>query len=135
MYIDDEEALGSAIKRVLELLGYRCTFYSNPEIALETFRTNPDQFDGIISDMTMPFLSGFDVAKAAHAIRPNVPVALTSGRSSQGTDKFVFSPGIKAWISKPATIEELSHVLELLLQNASDGTGITGNLVPITGKR
>jgi PAS domain S-box-containing protein len=115
MYIDDEEPLGRAMKRVLELLGYRCTAYSNPEIALEAFHTNPDQFDAVISDMTMPFLSGFDVAKEMHAVRPNVPVALTSGRS---TDEIAFSPGIKAWISKPTTIEELSHVLELLLQNA-----------------
>ena len=63
MYIDDEAALGSAMKRVLELLGYRCTFYSNPEIALEAFRANPDQFDAVISDMTMPLLSGFEFAK------------------------------------------------------------------------
>jgi len=119
MYIDDEEALGSAMKRVMELLGYRCTFFSNPDVALDAFRMNPDQFDAVISDMTMPFLSGFDVAKELHAIRPDVPVALTSGKSSEGTDKFAFSLGIKAWVSKPSTMEELSHVLELLLQNPS----------------
>jgi signal transduction histidine kinase/CheY-like chemotaxis protein len=119
MYIDDEQALGSAMKRLLELLGYRCTFYSNPEIALEEFRSDPDQFNAVISDMTMPLLSGFDVAKALHAIRPEIPVALTSGTSSQSTDNRAFSLGIRTWISKPATVEELSQALGLLLQKAA----------------
>jgi len=119
MYIDDEQALGSAMKRIIELLGYRCTFYSNPEIALEEFRSHPDQFNAVISDLTMPLLSGFDVANALHAIRPEIPVALTSGRSSQGTENRAFSLGIRTWISKPATVEELSQALGLLLQKAA----------------
>ena len=119
MYIDDEQALGSAMKRLLELLGYRCTFHYNPEIALEEFRSDPDQFNAVISDMTMPALSGFDVAKALHAIRPEIPVALTSGRFSQGPDNRAFSRDIRTWISKPATVEELSHALELLLQKSA----------------
>jgi PAS domain S-box-containing protein len=118
MYIDDEEILGSAINRVLKLLGYRCSFYSDPRIALEAFRADPNQFDAVISDMTMPFLSGLDVAKEVHAIRPDVPVALTSGRSSQST--FTPSLGIKTWISKPATLDELGHALELLLRSARE---------------
>jgi PAS domain S-box-containing protein len=121
LYIDDETVLGSSMKRVLELLGYRCTVYSNPEAALEAFRINPDQFDAVISDMTMPFLSGFDVAKALQAIRPNIPIALTSGRSSSETDIRAFSLGIKSWLPKPATIDELSDLLQTLLQNAARG--------------
>ena len=121
MYIDDEESLASAIKRALTLLGYRCTCYSDPRMAVETFRADPYGFDAVISDMTMPFLSGFDVARALHAIRPDLPVALTSGRSSQSTHTLPSSLGIKAWISKPATIEELSRALELLLQSAREG--------------
>jgi signal transduction histidine kinase/CheY-like chemotaxis protein len=119
MYIDDEQALGSAMKRLLELLGYRCTFHYNPEIALEDFRSHPDQFNAVISDMTMPLLSGFDVAKALHAIRPEIPVALTSGRFSQGPDNRASSRDIRTWISKPATVEELSQALELLLQKSA----------------
>ena len=119
MYIDDERALGSAMKRLVELLGYRCTFYYNPEIALQDFRSDPDQFNSVISDMTMPLLSGFDVAKALHAIRPEIPVALTSGKFSQGTDNGAFPLGIRTWISKPATVEELSQALELLLQKSA----------------
>ena len=118
MYIDDEQALGSAMIRALKLLGYRCTFYSDARMALEAFRSDPDQFDAVISDMTMPFLSGFDVAKELHAVRPELPVALTSGRSNQSTHAFAYSLGIKTWISKPTTLDELSHALELLSQSA-----------------
>ena len=118
LYIDDEQGLGSAMIRALRLLGYRCTFYSDARIALKAFRSDPDQFDAVISDMTMPFFSGIDVAKELHAIRPDVPVALTSGRSSEETHAFASSVGIKTWIPKPTTIDELSHALELLLQSA-----------------
>ena len=118
MYIDDEQGLGSAMIRALKLLGYRCTFYSDARVALDAFRSDPDQFDAVISDMTMPFLSGFDVVKELHDIRPDLPVALTSGRSDEGTHAFAYSLGIKTWISKPTTIDELSHTLKLLLRSA-----------------
>ena len=117
LYIDDEESLGSAIKRVLQLLDYRCTVYSDARAALEAFRTNPDLFDAVITDMTMPGLSGAEVAKELQAIRPGIPIALTSGRTSRGTEAQARSLGIKGWIPKPATIEDLSHVLEFLLQS------------------
>jgi PAS domain S-box-containing protein len=116
MYIDDEAALASAMQRALKLLGYRCSTYSNAEMALDAFRTDPNQFDAVISDMTMPHLSGFDVAKGLQAIRPDIPIALTSGRPSQASDRLAWFPGIKAWIVKPSTIKELGQALEVLLQ-------------------
>ena len=121
MYIDDEAALASAMKRALQLLGYRCTTYCNAEMALEAFRTNPDQFDAVISDMTMPLLSGFDVANGLQAIRPDIPIALTSGRPSQASDRLASFPGIKAWILKPSTIQELGQALEVLLPSRGEG--------------
>ena len=115
MYIDDEKGLGAAMKRVLGLLGYRCTFYSDPCIAVDSFRSNPYQFDAVLSDVTMPIMSGLDVAKELHAIRRDLPIALTSGRSSQGIDELPFY--VRGWISKPATIDELSNLLEFLLRD------------------
>jgi len=118
MYIDDEPSLGVAMDRALKLLGYRCTFFSDPKTALDAFRAHPGQFDAIISDMTMPSLSGLDVAQELHAIRPGIPVALTSGISVERTFDVASSRGITCWISKPATLEELSHALDLLLRDA-----------------
>jgi DNA-binding response OmpR family regulator len=121
MYIDDEAGLASAMKRALELLGYRCRIYSNAEMALAAFRANPDTFDAVISDMTMPLLSGIDVARRLQAIRPGIPIALTSGRATQGTEKLASTLGIKAWIAKPATLEELGEALEVLLLSKETG--------------
>ena len=121
MYIDDEAALASAMKRALELLGYRCTIYSDAELALDAFRSNPDRFDAVISDMTMPLLSGFDVAKELQAIHPGIPIALTSGRPSQASDRLASLAGIKTWIVKPSTIKELGQALEVLLSKGGRG--------------
>ena len=64
MYIDDEQGLGSAMIRALKLLGYRCTFYSDARVALDAFRGDPDQFDAVISDMTMRFSPALTSSKS-----------------------------------------------------------------------
>jgi PAS domain S-box-containing protein len=116
LYIDDEERLAHALKRLLSILGYRCTVYSDPEIAVNAFRANPEQFDAVIADITMPRLSGIDVAKELRAIRPQIPLALTSGRTSQETLDLATSLGLNVWLSKPATVDKLCHTLDVLLQ-------------------
>ena len=95
MYIDDEAGLASAMKRAVELLGYRCTVYSNVEKALDAFRTNPGQFDAVISDLTMPLLSGFDVAtvEPPQADHPLMQLA--------GLPNFILTPHV-AWASREA---------------------------------
>ena len=120
LYIDDEVQLGSAMTRVLTVLGYRCTFYADARLALEAFRADPHQFDAAISDMTMPLLSGFDVIRELRAIRPDLPVALTTGRTSPRVQASVSNLGIDTWIFKPATIDELSRAVDFLLQRARE---------------
>jgi PAS domain S-box-containing protein len=117
LYIDDEEPLGLAMKRVLKRLGYRCTFFSSPELALEVFRTDPSQFDAVITDMTMPRISGFEMVKRLREIRPAIPIAITSGKVDRPSHPSE-SGSIKVWIAKPATIQELSGALVRLLQDS-----------------
>jgi PAS domain S-box-containing protein len=115
MYIDDEERLAHALKRLLTILGYRCTVHADPESAVHAFRANPDQFDAVIADVTMPRWSGIDVAKELRAIRPQIPIALTSGRTSQETLDLASSLGFNVWLAKPATVDKLCHTLDVLL--------------------
>jgi len=115
LYIDDEESLGRATKRALEHLGYRCTFYSSPEVALEVFGNDPAQFDAVITDLTMPRLSGLEVVSRLRAIRQDIPIAITSGKFDQSMKILPESEGINAWIFKPATVEELNRVLASML--------------------
>jgi len=84
----------------------------------DAFRANPDQFDAAISDMTMPLLSGLDVIRELRTIRPDLPVALTSGRASMHSS--VADLGIDTWISKPTTLDELARALEFLLQKGRE---------------
>jgi len=119
LYIDDEERLAHALKRLLGILGYRCTVYSDPVIAVNAFRANPQQFDAVIADVTMRGLSGIDVAKELRAIRPQIPLALTSGRTSQETLDLAASLGLNVWLSKPATVDKLCHTLDVLLQKSA----------------
>jgi PAS domain S-box-containing protein len=116
LYVDDEESLGGAMKRLLELLGYRCTFCSSPEAALETFGNSPNEFKAVIADMTMPHLSGMEVVKRLRAIRPDLPVALTSGNFG-GAVAMAGGDSVNAWISKPATMKELCSALAILTQD------------------
>jgi PAS domain S-box-containing protein len=116
LYIDDEERLAHALKRLLTILGYRCSVYSEPQLAVNAFRASPDQFDAVIADITMRGMSGIDVAKELRAIRPRVPIALTSGRTSQETLELASSLGFNVWLAKPATVDNLCHTLDVLLQ-------------------
>ena len=125
LYIDDEERLAHALKRLLSILGYRCTVYSDPEIAVNAFRANPDQFDAVIADITMRGLSGIDVAKELRAVRPAIPIALTSGMTSQETLDLASSLGCNVWLSKPATLDNLCHTLDLLLRKRIVDSGQT----------
>jgi signal transduction histidine kinase/ActR/RegA family two-component response regulator len=116
LYIDDEERLAHALKGLLTILGYRCTVYSDPQVAVDAFRANPEQFDAVIADITMRHMSGIDVAKQLRAIRSRIPIALTSGAIGQETLDLASSLGFNVWLSKPATVEKLCHTLDLLLQ-------------------
>jgi two-component system, cell cycle sensor histidine kinase and response regulator CckA len=70
----------------------------------------------VIADITMRRMSGIDVAKELRAIRPRVPIALTSGRTSQETLELASSLGFTVWLEKPATVDNLCHTLDVLLQ-------------------
>jgi CheY-like chemotaxis protein len=121
MYIDDEKSLGSSMKRVLRFLGYRCSYYSEAQDALDAFRSSPEKFDAVITDLIMPHLSGLSVARELRAIRPNVPVALYSGRFDQVPGVLSNSENINVRIPKGSTIAELAVGLEQLLQNCEPG--------------
>jgi signal transduction histidine kinase len=116
MYVDDEEPLVLMTTRVLESLGYRCTGFSDPHAALQAFLTNSDSFDAVITDMTMPRMSGVDLARSMYRIHPEIPVAIASG---YGGEMATLEPtGIRMRITKPATIQDLSAALKELLSAA-----------------
>jgi len=113
MYVDDEEALVHVMMRLLARLGYRSTGFADANEALEAFRADPRQYDAVITDMTMPSMSGARLARELRALRPGMPVAIASGYESAEMEA-AGQEGLMR-ISKPFSMEGLSQTLRTLL--------------------
>jgi PAS domain S-box-containing protein len=111
MYIDDEDSLVYLMTRVLQKSGYRVTGFTDAEQALQTLRAAPDEFDVIVTDLSMPGMSGFHVAQAIREIRAELPVVVTSGYVRAEDREIAKEVGVRALVLKPNTIEELAGVL------------------------
>ena len=114
MYVDDEEALVFLMTRVLRRLSYRCTGYSDPDAALQAFRSDPHGFDAVITDMSMPGMTGLELASALAHIRPGIPVALASGYTPSELDTTA-DGSIIVRITKPTSMEDVGRALREML--------------------
>jgi CheY-like chemotaxis protein len=96
-------------------LGYEVQTAHGPIEALELFRSDPKAFDLVITDMTMPEMTGTNLAKVLLDIRPDLPVVLSTGYSDQVNEEMLETLGIKALLIKPITIKELAHAIRMAL--------------------
>ncbi len=83
LYLDDEDALVLLARRLLERLGYKVAAFSDPQLALAAFEAAPDDFDLVLSDLSMPGMTGLDVARRVLEVRPEIPVLLAVGLCPQ----------------------------------------------------
>ncbi|MBW1724928.1 MAG: response regulator [Deltaproteobacteria bacterium] len=115
LFVDDEASLVKMVTKMLERLGYQVEAKTNPEEALELFRSKPDEFDLIISDMTMPQMTGEVLAKEFIQIRPDIPVILCTGFSARIDEEKAKAMGIKAFVSKPVGKREIGETVRKVL--------------------
>ncbi len=115
LYVDDEESLIFLMTRTLERMGHRVTAYLSPAVALEKFMANADAFDLVVSDMSMPGLSGIELAERMLAVRPQLPFIITSGFVDAADVERAHAVGVRQMIIKPNTVDELSVVLATFL--------------------
>jgi signal transduction histidine kinase/ActR/RegA family two-component response regulator len=111
MLVDDEEELLFLTRRLLEKLDYEITTHSDPTAALAEFRARPDAFDAVVTDHAMPAMSGIELVRQVLAIRPALPIVMTSGYLRPGDAELARAAGVHELILKPNTIEELGQVL------------------------
>ena len=111
LHVDDEAALVTLIKRALTSLGYTVTGVTDPRRALEAFRSDPTQFDIIVTDLSMPHMSGFEFAQEVLALRPDIPVVMTTGYADLEDEARAREVGIREIIKKPPSLAHLSAVL------------------------
>ena len=116
LFIDDEESLLDLAKRMLEKLGYRVVVTQSPMEALEIFKDQPDKFDLVISDITMPGLTGVELAEQLIAIRPEIPIILCTGYNEHVSEKKINSFGIKEFLMKPLEIKVLAKTIRRALE-------------------
>jgi DNA-binding NtrC family response regulator len=116
LLVDDEQAVLDVTTRMLETLGCKVTATSSSVNALDLFRTDPDQFDLVITDMTMPNMTGDELASKIMKIRPGMPVILYSGNGQIITEDIIKEMGIRKFVQKPANMKDLSETLSMILE-------------------
>ncbi len=118
LFVDDERVLVEMGKDMLEKLGYEVTVRSSSLEALETFQNQPEHFDLVITDQTMPGMTGVDLARRLLQIRPDIPIILCTGYSAIVTTEQARSMGIKEFIYKPVAQRDFA----ILIRKVLDGS-------------
>ncbi len=116
LLVDDESIVLNSVQRALERMGYTVAAEKDSEAALDLFRKNPQDFDLIITDQTMPRLTGVELSEEAMRIRPDVPVILCTGFSEVISDQEAKNMGIKELLMKPATTKDLDEAINRALK-------------------
>jgi len=118
LVIDDEEQILDMIELMLQSLNYKVMTKMESIAALEEFRQNPDDFDLVITDQTMPGLTGFELSKRMLAIRKNIPIVLCTGFSELVNEELVKAVGIRKFTLKPILKSQLSVLIREILDTA-----------------
>jgi PAS domain S-box-containing protein len=115
LFIDDEDVLADMGKTMLERLGYHVTVRKSSLEALETFQNQPDQFDVVITDQTMPGMTGIDLARRMLQIRPDIPIILCTGYSSIISEEKAKSMGVREFALKPVGKRDIAMLIRKVL--------------------
>jgi len=115
LFVDDEAAIVKIAQQYLEALGYDVTTRHASIEALQLFRNDPDRFDLVITDMTMPGLTGDDLAIQLLSLCPDLPIILCTGHSNRISESRARRLGIRAFVMKPLTQRELAETVRRAL--------------------
>ncbi len=117
LFVDDEEAIVTVVKRMLEHAGYQVEVRTSSLEGLEVFRARPDKFDLIITDYMMPNMTGFKLAEEIKHIRGDIPVILCTGYSETITEEQAEFIGIRDILMKPVVRGELIQAIRKALNS------------------
>lgn len=115
LFVDDEEVITHVVKGMLEHLGYKVVTETSSLQALETFRSKPENFDLVITDYTMPHMTGNELALELRRIRPGIPVIVYTGTSDRAREEDAGKKGVSAFVLKPLSIQEFSKIIRKVL--------------------
>ena len=115
LFVDDEDMIADMGKNMLERIGYKVTVRKSSLEALQKFQNQPDQFDLVITDQTMPEMTGSDLAKRMMQIRPDIPIILCTGYSTIISEEKAKAMGIKEFALKPLVIQDIAKLIRKVL--------------------
>ena len=115
MLVDDHPGMARVSARLLETLGYRTTVFDDPREALKAFQASPTGFDAVLTDLSMPQMSGEEFTRSLRELRPEVPVIVSSGMASELDDAARQRLRINAVLVKPWRLEEAVAALQRVL--------------------
>ncbi|HEV7716300.1 MAG TPA: response regulator [Steroidobacteraceae bacterium] len=118
LYLDDEEPLVFVMKRMLEHLGHQVAGFTRSADALAAFTAAPADFDLVLSDMSMPGMSGIEFARGVLAVRADIPVVIATGHVQPQDVERAEAVGVREVIQKPNTLEEMTRTVARLLNQA-----------------
>ena len=120
LFVDDEKMVVELSREMLEGIGYRVVTETDPVKAIETFKKGRDTFDLVITDKTMPHMTGFDVVREIRGIRADIPVVLCSGFQDKEDMEKLKALGINQLIAKPTRMSMLAKVIRDLLDKKNN---------------
>jgi len=115
LFVDDEPLIRAMWEQLLQELGYRITAVENGHVALTLFKASPEDFDLVITDQTMPELSGRDLISELQQLRPGIPSILCTGYSNKITAEDAHLQGIDAFCMKPLDLATLARTIRQVL--------------------
>jgi PAS domain S-box-containing protein len=121
LVIDDEPPVANMEKKILERLGYEVAASTNPLEALQTFQAKPDQYDLVVTDMTMPEMMGDELARKLLGIRPDISIILCTGFSERISEDRAKALGIKELIMKPILKNDFATAVRRALDKSISG--------------
>ncbi len=113
--MDDDPDVLSLHREVLSSIGYHIHTAENGIAALDAIKANPEKFDAIVTDLTMPGITGVQLAIEAHKIQKNLPVVLVTGYREELTPEIRSQTGIRKVLMKPVKVQELSEAVQDVL--------------------
>ena len=118
LFVDDEEALVGFSSEILTHLGYDVVSETSSLRAHRLFMENPDGFDLVITDQTMPEMTGCDLAREILAVRPALPVALCTGFSSAQSEADAREAGVRCFMKKPIGARQLADLVKRMVNGS-----------------
>jgi nitrogen-specific signal transduction histidine kinase/CheY-like chemotaxis protein len=120
LFVDDEEALVEIAKQMLERLGYEVVAERDSAKALKHFQREPERFDLVITDQTMPNMTGIELAKKLMSIKKDIPIILCTGFSEIISPESARAMGIREFVMKPIIKNEMAETIKRVINGGRD---------------